>query len=68
MLRKFMGGEIATAIIEAIEAIPADCEIVTLHAGENMAIRCAFIAKGDEGGYVPEYAWDGVKWNDIGYL
>ena len=68
MLRKFMGREIATAIVDAVEAIPEDCQIVTMSAGENMPIRCAFAADDADDGFIPEYAWTGVKWDEIGYL
>jgi hypothetical protein len=67
-LPKFLGREISTAIVEATEAIPSDCEIVTFKAGENMPITCAFVAMGDDLGIIPEYAWDGTKWNEIGQL
>jgi len=67
-LTKFRGSEIATAIVNAVEALPAEAEIVTLSAGENMPIRCAFTVIEEDAGLIPEFAWDGARWNEIGYL
>lgn len=70
MLPTFLGKAIGPALIEAIEAIPADSEIVTLSAGENMPIKCAFVREdyGEYAGLIPEYAWNGEKWEEIGFL
>lgn len=69
-LKKFMGSEIAGELIAAIDAIPRNCNIVTLKAGENMPITCAFVS--DEwyvqDGFIPEYAWNGLTWDEIGAL
>ena len=69
-LPTFMGREIKTQLVAAIEAIPEDDQIVTLKAGENMLITCAFVSDKhyEESGYIPEYAWDGEKWRWIGML
>jgi hypothetical protein len=67
-LPTFSGRTIATEIIKAVEAIPEGCEIVTLSAGENMLIRCAYLADDNGDGWIPEYAWDGQSWREIGYL
>jgi len=67
-LTLFRGREIATAIVNAVEAIPAEYEIVTFSAGENMPIRCAFVTEDDDGGFIPEFAWNGEAWEMIGYL
>lgn len=70
-LPTFLGKAINPALVEAIEAIPADCEIVTLSAGENMPIKCAFARELDPdeyAGLIPEYVWDGEAWIEIGFL
>lgn len=65
------GRSIAHEIVKAVEAISDDNEIVTFKAGENMPITCAFVDDtfyNNSGGMIPEYAWDGEKWREIGYL
>jgi hypothetical protein len=67
-VRKFIGSEIASAIVNAVEALDRDEQIVTFSAGENMPIT-AGIHREDEGiDQIPEFAWDGEHWNEIGYL
>ena len=66
-LRKFAGREIGPAIVEAIEAVRRDQEIVTFKAGENMPIT-AGLATDENDGFIPEYAWTGEKWEEIGDL
>lgn len=72
MLRHFCGKEIAPAILSAIEGLPEDAQIVELKAGENMPITCAFIVHDEahdfNGHPIPEYAWDGRAWREIGFL
>ena len=71
-LRKWTGAEVGPEIINAIERIPRDSEIVEFKAGDNMPITCAFVGptfhEGGNGSYIPEYAWDGLKWVEIGFL
>lgn len=69
-LRLFTGREIAAAIVQAVEAIPADCEVVTFKAGENMPITSCFCVEGSDETILgfPEYAWDGEGWRNIGHL
>jgi len=71
LLPTFLGKAINPALVEAIEAIPAHCVIVTLSAGENMPIKCAFTPEyedGDYAGLIPEYVWNGEAWIEIGFL
>jgi hypothetical protein len=68
MLNKFRGYEIATEIVKAVEALPKEAEIVLFKAGENMPITCAFTVIAEDGGPIPESAWNGERWHEIGYL
>ena len=74
-LTRFIGSEIATAIVAAVEALPRTTEIVTFKAGENMPITAGLVfhegMSNDENellGWIPEFAWNGEKWEEIGYL
>ena len=74
-IRKFLGNEIHIEIARSIEALlPGDVSIVTFSAGENMPIKCAFVTEDyyspntENNGNIPEYAWNGQTWDEIGVL
>jgi hypothetical protein len=67
-LTLFRGAEIATEVAKAVQAIPAGNTIVEMKAGENMPITICYAPYDEWDGDFPEYAWDGEKFRNIGYL
>jgi len=66
-LRRFIGHEIATNIVRAVEALPRETEVVEFSTGENMPIILLVALTPDESTHpdFQHYSWDGERWIEV---